>query len=101
MAGYKKQMTESEKRILKLLSDSNSDTLLVYLIFIIKDDVELISTLELSKVTSEEIKIKLVQSAELEKKIEETRNSYRDVSVRGSILFFVIKDLSVSLFKIL
>lgn len=52
MAGYKKQMTESKKRILKLLSDSNSDTLL--------DDVELISTLELSKVTSEEIKIKLV-----------------------------------------
>ncbi len=83
-------MTESEKRILKLLSDSNSDTLL--------DDVELISTLELSKVTSEEIKVKLVQSAELEKKIEETRNSYRDVSVRGYILFFVIKDLGVNIY---
>jgi dynein heavy chain len=27
--------------------------------------------------------------------IEKTRNSYKSVSIRGSILFFVIKDLSI------
>jgi len=32
---------------------------------------------------------------EIEKDIEEIRNSYRSVSIRGSILFFVIKDLSL------
>lgn len=32
---------------------------------------------------------------EIEKDIEETRSSYRSVSIRGSILFFVIKDLSL------
>ena len=31
----------------------------------------------------------------LEEKIERTRNGYKDVSIRGSILFFVIKDLSI------
>ena len=73
--------------ILQLLNESKPETLL--------DDVNLISTLESSKVTSEEIKIKIQESTELEAKIEVTRNGYREVSIRGSILFFVIKDLSI------
>ena len=68
-----------------MLNDSKPETLL--------DDVELISTLESSKMTSEEISIKIVESTELEAVIDKTRNQYRDVSIRGSILFFVIKDL--------
>jgi len=70
-----------------MLNDSKPETLL--------DDVDLISTLESSKMTSEEISIKIQESTELEKVIDTTRNSYRSVSVRGSILFFVIKDLSL------
>lgn len=70
-----------------MLNDSKPETLL--------DDVELISTLESSKLTSEEIKVKIEESTELEKVIDETRNSYRSVSIRGSILFFVIKDLAI------
>jgi len=45
--------------------------------------------------TSEEIKVKIEESTELEQVIETTRNQYRDVSIRGSILFFVVKDLSI------
>jgi len=70
-----------------MLNDSKPETLL--------DDVDLISTLESSKMTSEEIKIKIEESTLLEEKIEQTRNQYKSVSIRGSILFFVIKDLSI------
>jgi len=87
LAGYKKKITECEKLILQMLNDSKPETLL--------DDVDLISTLESSKVTSEEIKVKIGESTILEEKIEITRNGYKSVSIRGSILFFVIKDLSI------
>jgi dynein heavy chain len=70
-----------------MLNDSKPETLL--------DDVELISTLESSKLTSEEIKLKIEESTVLEEKIENTRNQYKSVSIRGSVLFFVIKDLSI------
>jgi len=70
-----------------MLNDSKPETLL--------DDIELISTLESSKLTSEEIKLKIEESTELEEKIENTRNQYKSVSIRGSVLFFVIKDLSI------
>lgn len=70
-----------------MLNDSKPETLL--------DDVELISTLESSKMTSEEIKVKIEESTKLETVIDETRNQYKSVSIRGSILFFVIKDLAI------
>lgn len=87
LANYKKKITDCEKLILQMLNDSKPETLL--------DDVDLISTLESSKMTSEEIKIKIEESTELEQKIDQIRNQYRNVSIRGSILFFVIKDLSI------
>ena len=59
------------------------------------DDITLITTLEVSKETAIEIKEKLQESEILEKEIDEIRNSYRKVSIRGSILYFVIKDLSL------
>ena len=49
-----------------MLNDSKPETLL--------DDIDLINTLESSKATSEEIKIKIDESTILEQKIEETRN---------------------------
>ncbi len=42
-----------------------------------------------------EITQQIEESTILEKEINEIRNSYRKVSIRGSILFFVIKDLSL------
>ena len=44
---------------------------------------------------SEEIIVKIEESTELEQKIEVTRSLYKSVSIRGSILFFVIKDLGL------
>ena len=44
---------------------------------------------------SKEIVVKIEESTILEEKIELTRSAYRDVSIRGSILFFVIKDLAL------
>lgn len=76
-----------EKEILRLLSNTTADKIL--------DDVVLISTLETSKVTSTDIQERIAESKIIEKEVEEVRNSYKDVSTRGSILFFVIKDLSI------
>lgn len=47
--------------ILKMLNDSNPETLL--------DDIDLINTLESSKITSEEIKSKIEESTILEERI--------------------------------
>jgi dynein heavy chain len=36
----------------------------------------------------------LIEAEVVEKQIDITRNSYRNVSIRGSILYFVIADLA-------
>lgn len=61
----------------------------------ILDDVTLINTLEISKTTAIDINEKLKESEILEKEINDIRDSYRNVSIRGSILYFVIKDFSL------
>jgi 7-cyano-7-deazaguanine synthase in queuosine biosynthesis len=66
LANYRKKIIESEKSILQMLNESKPETLLV--------DVNLISTLESSKLTSEEIKVKIEESTILEVKIDSTRN---------------------------
>ena len=60
----------------------------------ILDDVDLIMTLESAKQTAKEIMVSIENSVKLEAKINMVRNSYKPVSARGSILFFVIKDLA-------
>jgi dynein heavy chain, axonemal len=87
LAQYNKTIINMEKEILRLLSNTTADKIL--------DDVVLISTLETSKVTSTDIQERIAESKIIEKEVEEVRNSYKDVSTRGSILFFVIKDLSI------
>jgi len=87
LADFKKKILDSETNILKLLAEAKSDTLL--------DDVNLINTLQTSKSTSIQIQKQLKVSIELEKTIESVRNQYKEVSVRGSILYFVIKDLAL------
>jgi dynein heavy chain, axonemal len=54
----------------------------------------LIIVLENSKRTSKEINERMAQSLIVEEEINNTRNQYRSVAVRGSILFFVIADLA-------
>lgn len=43
---------------------------------------------------STEIAEKVVEAEETEKQIDETRNTYKPMAVRGSLLFFCVADLA-------
>lgn len=60
----------------------------------ILDDVELISTLEESKFKSAEIVKKLEETEVIEKEINDNRNLYLPISIRGTVIYFVVSDLS-------
>lgn len=84
-AKMKRELKEIEDKILELLSASSGD--------ILEDEV-LISTLSQSKVTSNEIASKVAEAERTEKEIDSTRELYRPVAVRASLLFFTISDLA-------
>lgn len=75
-----------ENTILKLLSESTEEQIL--------DEDTLITVLENSKKTSKEINERIAQALIVEEEINNTRNQYRTVAIRGSILYFVIADLA-------
>jgi|TARA_B110000285_G_C14744590_1_gene432374 dynein heavy chain, axonemal len=58
------------------------------------DNEILIQTLQTSKTKSGEIAKSLKRSEEIEKTVQEKREQYRGISVRGSILYFVIASLT-------
>lgn len=58
------------------------------------DNVGLINTLDQSKTTWEEVNSMLSNAEETSRKIETTSQLYRPCSVRASILYFVLNDLS-------
>jgi dynein heavy chain len=60
----------------------------------ILNDEELIITLGQSKTTSDFINERMIVAEETAKIIDATRESYRSVAKRGSVLYFVIADLS-------
>lgn len=75
-----------ENTILKLLSESTEEQIL--------DEDTLITVLENSKKTSKEINERIATALVVEEEINNTRNQYRTVAIRGSILYFVIADLA-------
>lgn len=85
-ARMKRELKELEDKILYMLSNSQGNIL---------DDEELINTLSQSKATSDEVSKKVQEAEETEKTIDETRELYRPVAIRSSILFFCISDLAV------
>ena len=85
-ARMKKQLTEIEDKILQLLSNASGNIL---------DDEVLIDTLAQSKVTSDEISVKVTEAEATEKDIDATREKYRPVATRASVLFFCISDLAL------
>eukprot|EP00899_Mesostigma_viride_P012150 jgi/Mesvir1/20936/Mv08007-RA.1 len=85
-AKMKKELKETEDKILFLLSNSQGDIL---------EDETLINTLAQSKVTSDEISLKVTESEKTEREIDTTRNVYHPVAVRASLLFFCISDLAL------
>jgi hypothetical protein len=64
-----------------------------HILFYAIDDHKLIETLATSKVKSQEISLKVQEAEITEKQIDESRNMYRPVAYRGSILYFCIADL--------
>jgi len=82
----KRQLQELEDRILKQISEVQGRIL---------DDEELINTLDASRITSETINTRMRQSKITAKEIDEARNDYRVIAKRGSVLYFVIADLSL------
>lgn len=84
-AQMKKEVKEIEDKILVLLATSKGNPL---------NDETLINLLAESKKTSQAIKKKMIESEEIERKIDVTRSLYRPVAVRACVLFFCIVDLS-------
>jgi dynein heavy chain len=86
MDNDKNTLQRIEDDILKLLAESTEEQIL--------DQDDLIIILENSKKTSADITIRLIDAAVVEEEINKTRNQYRTVATRGSILYFVIADLA-------
>jgi len=85
MAADKKQITELEDKILTMLKEAEGNIL---------DNVVLIDTLEESKKTSNIIAEHLEEAEKTNAEITAARLGYTIVATRGSILYFVVADLS-------
>jgi len=84
-AERKKELKNLQDSILQMLSENKGDIL---------ENEKLINALAESKVTSESIKEKVAEAEATEKEIDVTRNKYRPVATRGSLLFFCISDMA-------
>jgi len=86
MAKDRKSLDEIEDRILLLLSESKGNIL---------DDSSLIDTLEESKFTSTLIEGRMQDTRATQEMVAATREKYRSVAQRGSILYFAVADLAL------
>ena len=85
MAKDQKSLVNAEDTILSSLTDSKG---------MILDDPQIIQTLKSSKKLSTEIGERMVTAEENKKEVEAAFKQYESIAVRGSILYFVIADLS-------
>ncbi|KAM9568107.1 dynein axonemal heavy chain 6-like [Salvelinus alpinus] len=76
---------ELENRSLLLLQDTQGHIL---------DDQDLVDNLKKSKVTSNEISVRVETAKDKEKEIDEVRKKYLPIANRGADLYFVLADLT-------
>ncbi|XP_056602033.1 dynein axonemal heavy chain 2 isoform X3 [Triplophysa dalaica] len=84
IASGRRKLQELEDEILRLLNEATGSLL---------DDVQLVNTLQTSKVTATEVAEQLEISELTESQIDIAREAYRPCAQRASILFFVLNDL--------
>ena len=86
IATGKNDLARLQNKILVELAESNAETIL--------DNVVLIETLEIAKTESTHVTARLQEAVGVEETINETRNRYRSVAERGSILYFSIVEMA-------
>ncbi|KAK1331639.1 hypothetical protein QTO34_009597 [Cnephaeus nilssonii] len=84
IAAGKKKLKELEDEILRLLNEATGSLL---------DDVQLVNTLQTSKLTATEVTEQLETSETTEINIDLAREAYRPCAQRASVLFFVLNDM--------
>ncbi|RKP21352.1 hypothetical protein ROZALSC1DRAFT_27237, partial [Rozella allomycis CSF55] len=82
---FKIKLTELEDSLLSRLSAAEGNFL---------GDYALVENLETTKRTATEIEVKVEEAKKTEKKINETRELYRPVAARSSLLYFLLNDLN-------
>ena len=86
IASDQSQLREIEEQILTMLAGASGNIL---------DDEELINALARSKTTSTAINQRLTEAEVTTKEINETREGYREVATRGSVIYFVVANLAL------